>query len=1484
MKNSMAYRFLKIAGLAIIVFLFSLNPQTANSAPQMVDYCYLPPFVTDPNTPPNIIIVFDRTTFGKNRAYQGSYKSTKSYYGFFDANASYTHNGTTFVKDNSCTPTAANSYNCFSGNVLNYALMSSLDLARKAFIGFGWTPVSSGAGDVYTYTGNLTSYGASNAQTATACDVSFAGGTYSYYFDIGNDGTGGTKASPVTITVNNNSTCPTSSSYAAIPVFKKDIAMSFTDENRIGIIEKYSDTNQDLKDDYPDASARFGMRRWKMGSGNDKATDIIDDGASITEQNKIDYFKSILNTTSSSPSNDPGDSPLGDMMHDIVHYFRNLPTTYSDSNTFTQSPYNWARDPAPCRKNFALFITAGADLSDTSPLSSSCTSGSYSTAFSQDACYGYTTDLSAVAGTQNIMTYVVHTASGITCKPDGKCSNNTDRTCTYDASSDADDKDCSNVEKLKYAASAGGGEYISVTDPATLESKIEEAILNIISTSASGSTVATLTTQTREAATLTQAYFYPRREGTQLRWIGYLRLLWSDQGANLREDTTNNAWLDLKLDKILSFYYDDVAVAYKAKTYADSDGDLKIDSCGSSVTKDNDNVLTIWDAQGKLLSRAPDDRNIKIGIDSDNDGIVEGSELNDFTTSLASTLQPYWNYASYCSDYTSRWCSQDSHCNYCNTLRTTYGVDRGCTSSDNCYYCDGNKTMVCSANLSCSDGSGACATASAACGIIGGVCVGDCYKYYGTCNTGGSLVCDVDGTTVCSGLGTACTVGGTTGTCKAKCTADASRLCTDNAGCIDDYRGGAPGSACVTDSCSIAAANTCQQECDSANCATSVIKFARGYDKPTTAGGDFRIRHDPEQSGSDITATLKLGDIVYSTPRISPNSAVNGYDVTYKDSTYKDFIQSTAIKDTTPIVIVGANDGMIHAFKVAKIKDIKPPTETGGGVTGGKQVTMFADNMTDTSPPIDLGKELWAYIPYNTVPFLKWYCSKSYCHIPMVDARFTVVDASINGDETSTRTSSSWRRLLIGAMGVGGKKIIVGNKTFSSSVFVLNITNPSSPTLLWERQLPDNTLTTSTPAIVRFSSKPAGGPAINDTENGVWYLVFGSGPESVTTNKVNYKTGNTKIFVFNLRDGSTPTGLPNGIDTGLSGVAFGDIMAVDMDSDYQIDDIYFGTYGGTGASQTGNFYRLRLRNDSSYYSDPSAWGSSMISKVVNVGRPIYAAPEIALDALGNIWLYFGTGLYLSLEHARATPDQEEWLYGVIETKACWDGSGSCSTLDSANFLDTSGISFTGAKAVELGCFCAGNLITKISCAPPGTCAGTCTSPEDTVVLSVVDAAISGSGVPDACSGEKDKDAIYCLANVINTSYNGWRRAITGQKSFSKPFVAGGLADFTSFEPTRTVCSLGGSTYLISLHYTTGTAYVQPTIYLAGGTSGATTSLTIKASVNLGIGVPPLGESLVALPLSGDTYKVITQVSGGLRGTTMSPSLPAKSGYVLWLVK
>ncbi|MFA4829935.1 MAG: PilC/PilY family type IV pilus protein [Thermodesulfovibrionales bacterium] len=1657
--------------LSLFTFLPFLPLQSVYAAPQQADYCYLPPFVTDPNTPPNIAFIYEKTADIKKRAYSTSYLSSQTYYGFFDSSVNYNWDSTNhyfYKPSTACTPSAT-ALGCISGNVLNWALMSALDISRKAIIGFGWPEPGGGGGggDVFTYSGNFCSAWDAAGTTCTNADktplsygqwedgntmdlgvtMSLGGTNYSYVYCLSK--TTGSNPTGLKIRVKSGTTvpgCTGGSGITDIISTSGQVAVKFhkvcsnnsakvctadsdctspgtcNEEERRGIIQKYGDKDKNYQ--YDSDAPRFAIRRWH--TGQDKQEDIRKN-TTLTDAESTSYLKTLLTAASKAPPSDTATSLLGNMMDDLIDYFNDDGATsiaYSDNDSWTQSPYNWKdsdsdtdanADPATqCRKTFAIFITTGNELltADTTtpvlvstpahecnsiatfdypktcivngdcPAGKTCTSGICSTtsytcshAFEKNACYAFKTDFKTTAGTQNIRTYILHTAfygAGATYEPYLAC-----------------------------AANAGGGEYMKVDDPANFQSKLEEALLNILSTSASASTVATLTTQTRESSTLTQAYFYPKKEGTDLKWIGYLRLLWSDGGANLREDTANRAWLDLKKDKILSFWYSSASTSYKAKLYDDADGDQKIDACvvpTDANTISTDDIASIWNAQSKLMAGVPSDRTIKVGI-GNTSGFVNSSQLLDFTTGIKATVQPFWSWASSCSDNTSRWCNTTaapySDCFYCSTGRACSGgtnpecnycttdTSRVCTAPADCSYCTINTSRNCSAtNPDCNYCQNTALDPSDAINVV---------LRARTCTAGAAPVqacryCSTDTNISCT-LDADCPGGGT-------CLNTSDINCISATATVGSYT--FTGSTCTADTCNTTATcdttPTCNVECDQ-NCAESVIKYVQGYDRPTNTSGTpvtypgskFRLRHTPAVSGSDLTSNInKLGDIVYSTPRISPNSAINGYDVTYKDSTYSDWINSkikgtcttaadcpgtsdktssedqtcpiatgvctgtTTIGDGyTPIVILGANDGMVHAFKVSKIKDLSPteddcynehsgtnscadpaPDVTSGT---GSQVARFADKPhsvktsdsgtgTDKVPPSDIGKELWAYIPFNAVPFLKWYCDKNYCHIPMVDARFTVIDASIDYDKdgtikpegggagqesrlatnnrcdtgaspTSPCPNYPWRRLLVGAMGVGGKKITVGSNTWSSSIFVLDITNPTNPVLLWERPLPDNTLTTSNPAtIVRLGA---------DTANGKWYVVMGSGAESITTNKLNYKTTDANIYVFDLRTGNWEATLP--IETGVAqGVAVGDMMAVDYDSDYQVDDIYFGTYGGTTGAYKGKFYRLRLRDDpnpatKTYLTTPSTW---IIETVVvpggGNGRPIFAASEVAQDADRNIWLYFGTGVYLTLEHAAATPSVNEYLYAVKETEGCWRGSGASCTYSS--FLDTSGMNFTGAKAVELGCFCAGSLLGTVTCTSPGVC-GTCAAypNTDTVVLKVQEATLTktagvGDDIPTNCSASPnntDTSAIACLTAAVNASYNGWRRAITGQKSFSKPFVAGGLVDFTTFQPTATSCSLGGNTHLYALHYTTGTPYVQPTIFLAGGATqvgGSLSNITINASVNLGIGVPPLGESLVALPLAGDTYKVITQVSGGLPGTSMSPSLPAKGGYVLWIVK
>jgi type IV pilus assembly protein PilY1 len=120
--------------------------------------------------------------------------------------------------------------------------------------------------------------------------------------------------------------------------------------------------------------------------------------------------------------------------------------------------------------------------------------------------------------------------------------------------------------------------------------------------------------------------------------------------------------------------------------------------------------------------------------------------------------------------------------------------------------------------------------------------------------------------------------------------------------------------------------------------------------------------------------------------------------------------------------------------------------------------------MPDNTPSNHLvGSEEWAFIPRNALPYLVWYGNPSYCRVPTVDYRTAVFDASIGGPANAGKTVSSWRTILIGTMGFGGRSITTSAGTFSSSVFALDLTDwlngtSTQPTLLWEVRLPDGTL------------------------------------------------------------------------------------------------------------------------------------------------------------------------------------------------------------------------------------------------------------------------------------------------------------------------------------------------------------------------------------------------------------------------------------------
>ena len=271
--------------------------------------------------------------------------------------------------------------------------------------------------------------------------------------------------------------------------------------------------------------------------------------------------------------------------------------------------------------------------------------------------------------------------------------------------------------------------------------------------------------------------------------------------------------------------------------------------------------------------------------------------------------------------------------------------------------------------------------------------------------------------------------------------------------------------------------------------AANIINYIRGE---SVAG--YR---DREVTIETTDYVWKLGDIIYSTPTVvgKPMEMYNQY---YSDHTYGQFFAQW--KNRSLNVYVGANDGMLHAFKAGSFHEGDNP-DTGDTEEHGWYSDSEHSQTTDT-----LGKELWAYIPYNLLPHLKWLKEIDYPHVYYVDLKPKVTDARIFFEEDGITPidynhPNGWGTILIGGMRLGGganlpitltKDFGSGSeeRTFRSAYFCLDITVPDDPKLLWEVSHENLGFTTSYPAIVRLADdkKP-------DTV-GSWYAVFGSGPNS----------------------------------------------------------------------------------------------------------------------------------------------------------------------------------------------------------------------------------------------------------------------------------------------------------------------------------------------------------------------------------------------------
>lgn len=319
------------------------------------------------------------------------------------------------------------------------------------------------------------------------------------------------------------------------------------------------------------------------------------------------------------------------------------------------------------------------------------------------------------------------------------------------------------------------------------------------------------------------------------------------------------------------------------------------------------------------------------------------------------------------------------------------------------------------------------------------------------------------------------------------------------------------------------------------------------------------LRGDRSNEISDTNPTgffrhrrVLLGDVIHSSA-IVVRGPRGGYPEKFAPG-FTAFVEANKARKN--IVLVGANDGMLHAF--------------------------------DT----ENGNELWAFIPSQSLNNMHLLADPIYGHQNYVDASPIITDVEING---------TWRTIALGGMRLGGQ-----------SYYALDITNPISPTVLWEFGDTDD---------------PDMGYSYNESfvarlKDGTWVGFLPNGYNSIV-NDNHVGTGHSVLYMIDLATGAKLAKFDTGEGDLLQSNGMAGPVVSDAIFDLDAEMAYVGDLKG-------DIYKIDLTGATIDNSSMTKLITSVNDYKTSITTPLRLTRFNDFPGLSGVMVTFGTGKFIEI--------------------------------------------------------------------------------------------------------------------------------------------------------------------------------------------------------------------------------------------------------------